>query len=65
MQILVQIIPSPLRSEDDSMELVAYRRDILDFDELPQVVTEAGALMGVQGCGDTVFRPMVARDILT
>ena len=64
MQMLVQIIPSPLRSEDDRMELVAYRRDILDFDELPQVIAGAGALMGVRGFGDTVVGPTFARDIL-
>ena len=46
------------------MELGAYRRDILDFDELPQVIAEAGALMGVRGFGDTVVGPTFARDVL-
>ena len=64
MQMLVQIIPSLLRSEDDRMEPVAPRRDILDFDNLPQVIAEAGALMGVRGFDGTVGGPTLARDIL-
>ena len=49
----------------DKMELAVYRRDILNFDRLPQVIAEAGALlMEVRGFGDTVVGRILARAIL-
>ena len=64
IHMLAEIIPSPLRSENAKTELVAYKREIDDFNELPQVIAEAGAMMGVRGFGDSAVGPTFVRDIL-
>ena len=62
--MLAEIIPSSLRSEDAKTELIAYKREIVDFNELPQVIAEAGALMGVRDFGDSAVGPTFTQDIL-
>lgn len=64
VHMVAEIIPSPLRSKDVEAELVAYKREIVDFNELPQVIFEAGTLMGVRGFGASIVGPTFAQDIL-
>ena len=44
-----EIIPSQSRKEDAKDELLAYKRTIADFGELPIVINEVGTLMAVCG----------------
>ncbi|KYG40913.1 hypothetical protein M433DRAFT_159716 [Acidomyces richmondensis BFW] len=61
---LAEIIPSPLRSEEAKMELIAYKREISDFNELPEIIAEAGAMMGVRGFGESNVGPSFTQDVL-
>lgn len=46
--VTATIIPHASRTESDKIAFRAYRRNLTDFSELPDVITEAVALMGIR-----------------
>ncbi|KAK3047171.1 hypothetical protein LTR09_011373 [Extremus antarcticus] len=64
IHMVAEIIPSLYRSEDVKQELATYRREFVDFNELPLIIAEAGTKMGVRGSGEWGTGPAFASDIL-
>lgn len=62
--IKAEIIPSQIRTASAKDELVAYKRTIADFSELPIVIDEAGTLMGVRGFGGMDTGTTFSQDVL-
>ncbi|KFY95921.1 hypothetical protein V500_02612 [Pseudogymnoascus sp. VKM F-4518 (FW-2643)] len=50
-RITATIIPTSARSESDKVILGAYRKELDDFTELPNVILEAATLMRIRGYG--------------
>jgi hypothetical protein len=59
-----EIILCPSRSETSKLELLAYKRAMECFGELPNVIKEAGSLMGIRGFADVQEGPAFVKDIL-
>ncbi|KAK1808936.1 hypothetical protein LTR12_016699 [Friedmanniomyces endolithicus] len=57
--ITAAIIPHPLRSDQTRARLQEYHANIEDYSQLPQVISSAGALMGLRGYG-----PAFIEDVL-
>jgi GTPase SAR1 family protein len=51
-QITAKIFPSAYRSEDDRLRMASFERRLMGFDDLPQVIKEASALMGIRESTD-------------
>ncbi|KAK5125902.1 hypothetical protein LTR08_005032 [Meristemomyces frigidus] len=64
MKVTAAILPSVSRSAPSKARLVAYQREMESFSELPSVVAEVGALMGLRGFGDVEEGPAFGEDIL-
>ncbi|KAK0924769.1 hypothetical protein LTR29_018142 [Friedmanniomyces endolithicus] len=62
--ISATIIPGPSREEKVKASLQAYPRTIIGCNELPDVITRAGALMGLRGYGDNDLGPAFVEDML-
>lgn len=62
-RITATIIPTSARSEADKVLLRAYRKELDDFTELPDVILEAGTLMRIRGYGVNEG-PAFAADVL-
>lgn len=62
--ITATIIPHTWRSDSSKTALLAFTRSITDIKDLPEVIVEAGALMGVGGYGEIKKGPPFAEDVL-
>ncbi|KAK6434969.1 hypothetical protein LTR95_008845, partial [Oleoguttula sp. CCFEE 5521] len=62
--ISATIILGPSREGTLKSSVQAYRRTTNGFNELPDVITKAGALMGLRGHGDNDLGPAFVDDIL-
>ncbi|KFY02398.1 hypothetical protein V494_00073 [Pseudogymnoascus sp. VKM F-4513 (FW-928)] len=62
-RITATIIPTSARSEPDKALLRAYRKELDDFTELPEVILEAATLMRIRGYGVNEG-PAFAADVL-
>ncbi|KFX96517.1 hypothetical protein O988_05265 [Pseudogymnoascus sp. VKM F-3808] len=62
-RITATIIPTSARSEPDKVLLRAYRKELDDFTELPDVILEAATLMRIRGYGVNEG-PAFAADVL-
>lgn len=58
------IIPHANRSDKDKAKLRGFSRTISGFDALPDVISEAGTLMGLRGYGDNADGSTFAEDVL-
>ncbi|KAL3466423.1 P-loop containing nucleoside triphosphate hydrolase protein [Aspergillus heterothallicus] len=58
------IIPHVSRSEEERERLGAFRRQIHDFTEIPNIIEEASALMGLRGHTADLDAPAFSADIL-
>ncbi|KAI9675257.1 MAG: hypothetical protein M1817_001159 [Caeruleum heppii] len=63
-RITATLIPHASRNEADRGQFKAYRREIEDFDEVPSVIAEVGALMRIRGYNDITDGPAFAADVL-
>ncbi|KAK0886917.1 hypothetical protein LTR02_017711 [Friedmanniomyces endolithicus] len=62
--ITAAIIPHPLRSDQARARLQEFHANIEDYSQLPQVISSAGALMGLRGYGDNLTGPAFVEDVL-
>ena len=62
--IIATIIPHSSRKEAFKARLRAFHRSIADMNELPEVITTVGALMGIRGYGNKSKGPAFAEDVL-
>ncbi|KAK0246875.1 hypothetical protein LTR29_018030 [Friedmanniomyces endolithicus] len=62
--ITATIIPHPLRSDHARARLQEFHANIEDYSQLPQVISSAGALMGLRGYGDNLTGPAFVEDVL-
>lgn len=58
------IIPHVTRTEEEKARLNAFRHEIHDFAELPGIIEEASALMGIRGFSADLNAPAFSADIL-
>ncbi|KAF2748951.1 GTP-binding protein [Sporormia fimetaria CBS 119925] len=61
--ISIRITPDKARPDDELQKLVEFTRTITDFDELPTIIEEATALMGLKEIGKD--GRAFAKDVLT
>jgi hypothetical protein len=47
-RITAEILPSALRTENERLRMASFKRQLGGFDDLPQVIQEASALMGIR-----------------
>ncbi|KAL8646345.1 MAG: hypothetical protein Q9226_006899, partial [Calogaya cf. arnoldii] len=62
--IKASIIPSSSRSDTSKTTLRLYSRQLKSFDELPEVIVDASALMGIRGFQNSNGGPIFAKDVL-
>ncbi|KAK1033209.1 hypothetical protein LTR33_016748 [Friedmanniomyces endolithicus] len=62
--ITAAIIPHPLRSDQARARLQEFHANIQDYSQLPQVISSAGALMGLREYGDNLTGPAFVEDVL-
>ncbi|KAK2820034.1 hypothetical protein FQN49_007786 [Arthroderma sp. PD_2] len=62
--ITATIIPHSSRDEVTAARLRGYRKQLLGYDELPDVIETVGALMGLRGFTDVEDSPPFALDVL-
>ncbi|PCG88591.1 Dynamin [Penicillium occitanis (nom. inval.)] len=58
------IIPHFSRTEDEKVRLNAFRREIREFTELPNIIEEATKLMGLRGPDTSLDAPAFSADVL-
>lgn len=65
-RITAKILPSASRTEDDRLLMASFERQLTSFDDLPRVIQEASALMGIRGDSVTADSdsPAFAADVL-
>ncbi|KAF3225888.1 hypothetical protein TWF106_001761 [Orbilia oligospora] len=51
-EITATIIPHAGRSEEEKSKLLAFKRRLKGYNELPDIIKEVGELMGLRGFGD-------------
>lgn len=62
--IKASVIPSSSRSDTCKTTLRSYNRQLKSFDELPEVIVDASALMGIRGFEGSNGGPTFAKDVL-
>ena len=62
--VSAEIIPCFSRSETSKAELLTYRREMAHFSELPDVIAETGARLGIRGFGSIQEGPAFVEDVL-
>ncbi|EFR02473.1 dynamin [Nannizzia gypsea CBS 118893] len=62
--ITATIIPHSSRDEATATRLRSYRKNLLGYNELPDVIEAVGALMGLRGFTDEQNAPPFALDVL-
>ena len=62
--IVATIIPAKERSDATKSKLRDYSRRLIDFDELPSTIEDAGYLMGIRGFKDIREGPAFGQDVL-
>jgi GTP-binding protein EngB required for normal cell division len=65
-RITATILPSASRAEEERLNLTSFERQLMSFDDLPRVIQEASALMGLVGVSGTTGHdlPTFAADVL-
>ncbi|KAK2744018.1 hypothetical protein FQN57_004471 [Myotisia sp. PD_48] len=63
-KITATITPHVSRDESTAFALRAYRKELSGYDELPEVIEEAGKLMGLKGFTEDENAPPFALDVL-
>lgn len=64
MKIEASLIPGSARDQGSSQALTAYSRTLESFVDLPDVISDAGELMGVRGFGKVTTGPAFSGDLL-
>ncbi|EME43788.1 hypothetical protein DOTSEDRAFT_71579 [Dothistroma septosporum NZE10] len=64
LNIKVSIIPHSSQDNDCRDLLLAFCRELDSFDDLPVVIADAGAAMGLRGFGSDDASPAFAQDVL-
>jgi hypothetical protein len=62
--ITASIIPHNARTDASKAELKAFSRSIQSFDELPEVISSAGTVMGLRGFSNNDTGPSFSMDVL-
>lgn len=62
--VSAEVIPHQTRSDASRTELRMYRREMVHFSELPDVIAEVGALLGIRGFGGLETGPAFVEDVL-
>ncbi|KAH0266898.1 dynamin GTPase, partial [Aureobasidium melanogenum] len=63
-KIEASLIPASGRDRESLQDLTAYKRTLKDLADLPDVISDAGELMGVRGFGKITLGPSFSRDLL-
>jgi GTPase SAR1 family protein len=65
-RITATILPSTSRTEEERLDMSSFERQLVSFDDLPQVIQEASALMGLVGISGATCHdlPTFAADVL-
>lgn len=66
-RITARLLPSVLRTEEERLRMDSFERQLDSFDELPAVIQEASALMGIRGTSANAdpSSPAFAADVLS
>ncbi|KAK6363383.1 hypothetical protein TWF730_000815 [Orbilia blumenaviensis] len=65
-EITATIIPHAGRSDDEKAKLLAFRRQLNNYDELPAIIKEVGEIMGLRGFGENnKSGPAFGEDVLS
>ncbi|KAF3030362.1 hypothetical protein E8E12_000190 [Didymella heteroderae] len=64
-EIIAKLLPSATRTEEERLRMTSFERQLTGFDDLPRVIEEASALMGIRSSTnpDLSF-PAFASDVL-
>lgn len=62
--VLISIIPHSSQSQERKDEMLAFARSMTTLSDLPQVINEAGALMGLKGFAENHDGPAFGKDVL-
>lgn len=64
-ETIAKILPSASRTEEERIQMTKFHRQLKGFDDLPQVIQEASALMGITTSADsTLDSPAFTADVL-
>jgi GTP-binding protein EngB required for normal cell division len=64
LDMRVSITPHPSCPSDKKETLLAFSRTMSDLDDLPDIIEEAGTLMGLKGYGTLSEGPAFGKDVL-
>ncbi|KAJ4985014.1 Interferon-induced GTP-binding protein Mx2 [Stagonosporopsis vannaccii] len=64
-EIMAKLLPSATRTEEERLRMTSFARQLTGFDDLPRVIKEASALMGIRtSTNPDLSFPAFASDIL-
>ncbi|KAK6515208.1 hypothetical protein TWF506_007552 [Arthrobotrys conoides] len=64
-EITATIIPHAGRTEEEKVKLLAFKRKLKGYEELPDIIKEVGEVMGLRGFGENVEGPAFGQDVLS
>lgn len=64
-EIIAKILPSTSRTDEECVRMTNFQRQLSGFDDLPRVIQEASALMGITACAESdLGSPAFTADVL-
>ncbi|KAF3226146.1 hypothetical protein TWF192_007015 [Orbilia oligospora] len=64
-EIKASIIPHNGRSADEKAKFDSHKWDLIDFNDLPNIISQVGIIMGIRGYGDIESGPAFGEDTLS